>query len=54
MTIEYPPQGPDTSPAIRGLILAVIAVFVILFSIVMITNRHYEQKEAAATAQHAP
>ena len=54
MTDEYPPQGPDASPAFRGLILAVIAIFAILFSIVMITNHHYEQKEAAATAQHAP
>lgn len=54
MTDEYPPQGPDTSPAFVGLVLAVISVFVILFSIVMITNHHYEQKEAAAPAQHAP
>ncbi|GEM_PF-3065943 len=54
MTEEYPPQGPDTSPAFVGLVLAVIALFVILFSIVMLTNHHYEQKEAAATTQHAP
>lgn len=54
MTDEYPPQGPDTRPAVVGLVLAVIAIFVVLFSIVMLTNSHYEQKEAAATAQHAP
>ncbi len=54
MTDEYPPRGPDTSPAFVGLVLAAISIFVILFSIVMITNRHYEQKEAAATTQHAP
>jgi hypothetical protein len=54
VTEEYPPQGPDTSPAVRGLVLAVIAIFVILFSIVMITNHHYEQTEAAPAAQHAP
>jgi hypothetical protein len=54
VTEEYPPQGPDTSPAVVGLVLAVIAIFVVLFSIVMITNNHYEQKEAAATTQHAP
>lgn len=54
MTDEYPPQGPDTSPAFVGLVLAAIAIFVVLFSIVMITNRHYEHSEAAAPAQHAP
>jgi hypothetical protein len=54
MTDDYPPEGPDTSPAFVGLVLAAISIFVILFSIVMITNRHYEQKEAAVTTQHAP
>jgi hypothetical protein len=54
VTEEYPPQGPDTSPAVVGLVLAVIAIFVVLFSIVMLTNSHYEHNEAAPAAQHAP
>jgi hypothetical protein len=54
VTDQYPPQGPDTAPAVVGLVLAAIAIFVILFSIVMITNNHYEHKEAAAAAQHSP
>lgn len=54
MTDQYPPEGADTPPAFVGLILAVIAIFVILFSIVAITNLHYERLEAAAAPQHAP
>jgi hypothetical protein len=51
MTGDYPPpRGPDTAPAFVGLILGAIALFVILFSIVRITDRHYTEKEAAATA----
>lgn len=54
MTEEYPPQGADTSPAVVGLILAVIAIFVILFSIVRLTNSHYAHGEAATAPQAAP
>jgi hypothetical protein len=54
VTDEYPPQGADTSPAFVGLVLAVIAIFVILFSIVTLTNHHYAQREAAAAPKQAP
>jgi hypothetical protein len=54
VTDEYPPQGHDTSSAFVGLIVAVIAIFVILVSIVTLTNHHYERTEAAAAPQHAP
>lgn len=54
MTEEYPPQGPDTAPAFVGLVLAVIAIAVVLFAIVSLTNHHYEQNEAAPTTQQSP
>jgi hypothetical protein len=54
VTDEYPPEGADTPPAFAGLILAVIAIFLVLFSIVALTNSHYAREEAAAAPQHAP
>ena len=43
-------QQTDKSAGFTGLILGAIAIFVILFSIVRITNAHYagEAKEPAA------
>jgi hypothetical protein len=54
VTEEYPPQGPDTAPAFVGLVLAVIAIFVVLFAIVTLTNHHYERNESAPAAQQSP
>jgi hypothetical protein len=54
VTEEYPPQGPDTAPAFAGLVLAVIAIFVVLFAIVSLTNHHYEQNETAPATQQSP
>ena len=44
----------DKSAGFTGLILGAIALFVILFSIVRLTNAHYnnEKAEAAPAAQH--
>jgi hypothetical protein len=48
------PQQTDKSAGFTGLILGAIAIFVILFSIVRITNARYNtaEKEAAPAAQH--
>jgi hypothetical protein len=54
VTEDYPPQGPDTAPAFVGLVLAVIAIFLVLFAIVTLTNHHYEQNEAAPATQQSP
>lgn len=54
MTDEYPPQGADTAPAFAGLIVAVIAIFAILFSIVWLTNSHYEQRETVTAPAPVP
>ncbi len=44
-------QQTDKSAGFTGLILGAIAIFVILFSIVRLTNAHYasEAKETPAT-----
>jgi hypothetical protein len=38
--------------AFAGLIVGAIALFLILGSIVMLTNRHYASEKPAAEAQH--
>jgi hypothetical protein len=48
---EAPLAGPDTRAAFTGLILGAIVLFALLFSIVTITNRHYENAEAAHATQ---
>ena len=51
-TDQYPPHtGPDTAPAFRGLILGAIVLAIILFSIVKLTNAHYQRAEGAAPAE---
>jgi hypothetical protein len=47
---EAPAGGPDTRPAYTGLILGAIVLFAVLYSIVVVTNKHYEAKEAPAAA----
>jgi hypothetical protein len=42
--------GPDTGAAFTGLIVGGILLFVLLFSIVKITNHHYEATEKPAAA----
>jgi hypothetical protein len=46
-------QQTDKSAGFTGLILGAIAIFVILFAIVRLTNAHYaaEAKEAPAAAE---
>lgn len=45
---QYPPHaGPDTIPAFRGLIVAAIVLFAVLFTIVKLTDAHFRQLEAA-------
>jgi hypothetical protein len=48
-----PSGGPDTRPAYTGLILGAIVLFAVLYSIVVVTNHHYEatEKPAAAASQ---
>lgn len=40
----------DLSAALTGLILGAVTLFLLLTSIVMMTNAHYRHKEAAAEA----
>jgi hypothetical protein len=44
------PQGTDKSAGFTGLILGAIAIFVILFGIVRLTNAHYSGEKTAAEA----
>ncbi len=39
----------DLSAALTGLILGSVTLFLLLTSIVLLTNAHYRDKEAAAT-----
>ena len=50
------PQQTDRSAGFTGLILGAIAIFVLMFAIVRLTNAHYEGEkvEAAAGAHEAP
>lgn len=49
------PNSGDKSAAFTGLILGSIAIFVILFAIVRLTNAHYDaQAEGAHAAPAAP
>jgi hypothetical protein len=43
-----PKGGPDTRPAYTGLILGAIVLFAILYSIVIITHKHYEAETPPA------
>jgi hypothetical protein len=45
------PQQTDKSAGFTGLILGAIAIFVIMFGIVRLTNAHYEKAEAASAAE---
>ena len=47
------PQQTDRSAGFTGLILGAIAIFVLMFAIVRLTNAHYsgEKAEAAAGAE---
>jgi hypothetical protein len=45
-----PSGGPDTRPAYTGLILGAIVLFALLYSIVVVTNKHYEATETPAAA----
>jgi len=48
MTDQYPPRsGPDTSSAFRGLIAGAVILFIVLFTIVKLTNSHLRAREAA-------
>lgn len=47
---QAPNSGPDTRPAYTGLILGAIVIFALLYSIVVITNRHYEATETHPAA----
>ena len=47
---EAPSGGPDTRPAYTGLILGAIVLFALLYSIVVVTNKHYEATETPAAA----
>ena len=45
-----PGGGPDTRPAYTGLILGAIVLFAVLYSIVTVTNKHYEATETPPAA----
>lgn len=47
------PQQSDKSAGFTGLILGGIAIFVILFSIVRITDSHYAGEEGAKAGAEA-
>ena len=49
------PQQTDKSAGFTGLILGAIAIFVIMFGIVRLTNAHYNHEKAeAGPAAEAP
>ena len=49
------PQQTDRSAGFTGLILGAIAIFVLMFAIVRLTNAHYEgEKAEAGSAAEAP
>ena len=49
------PQQTDKSAGFTGLILGAIAIFVLMFGIVRITNSHYAgEKAEPAAATEAP
>ena len=48
---EAPSGGPDTRAAYTGLILGAIVLFALLYSIVTITNKHYEAETPPAATQ---
>ena len=41
-------QSTDLGAALRGLLLGGSVIFLLLLTIVWLTNRHFEAKEAAA------
>jgi hypothetical protein len=49
MTNQIPPS-PDTGPAYMGVIIGAVALFVILFGIVKLTNAHFKAAEPPAAA----
>jgi len=44
------PQNTDKSAGFTGLILGAIAIFVLMFGIVHLTNSHYTGEKAGAEA----
>jgi hypothetical protein len=44
---DAPSHGPDTGAAFAGLIVGAIVLFALLFSIVRVTNAHFERIEAS-------
>ncbi|MEO5816218.1 MAG: hypothetical protein ABIT20_13155 [Gemmatimonadaceae bacterium] len=44
------PQQSDKSAGFTGLILGAIAIFVLMFGIVRLTNSHYNNEKAEAGA----
>jgi hypothetical protein len=48
------PKSRDLSAALTGLVLGVVSLFLIVTTIVLLTNAHYkgEKAEGAATTQH--
>jgi len=46
---NFPPRlSRETRPAFAGFIIGAVVLFVILFSIVKLTNAHFDRLEAAA------
>ena len=43
-----PSAGPDTRPAYTGLILGAIVLFALLYSIVVVTAKHYDSETPPA------
>lgn len=43
-----PGGGPDTRAAYTGLILGAIVLFAVLYSVVIITHKHYENETPPA------
>jgi hypothetical protein len=47
----HAPRGSDTFAAFAGLVIGAIALFLLLGSIVMLTNRHYAAERGAHGAE---
>lgn len=52
MSDTQPTFGTDTRAAFTGLVLGAVVIFVVMFGIVKLTNKHYAGEKPGAEATH--